>query len=133
MNDSPEQVEQNLSSERIYIVNNVILGGVDDLDEDLVESVDKLMLTYKSDGNGDDTFWDTGATRAVFHDCKVFKNYQEFRNPIQVNRFGSNLATVTQGLGWVDLESEVEEERKTFMLTEVLHISDARCNLILSV
>jgi hypothetical protein len=95
MNDSPEQVEQNLSSERIYIVNNVILGGVDDLDEDLVEPVDKLMLTYKSDGNGDDTFWDTGATRVVIHDCKVFKNYQEFRNPIQVNRFGSNLAAVT--------------------------------------
>jgi hypothetical protein len=96
--DSPEQVEQNLGAERIYIVDNAILGEVPNLDEELVESVNKLMLTYESKSD-DDTFWDTGATRAVFHSRKVFRNYQEFKQPIQVNGFGSNLACAWFGLG----------------------------------
>jgi hypothetical protein len=127
--DSPEEVEQNLGSERI--LDNEIRGGVLDLldlDDEVIESVNKLMLTHES--KSDDTFWDTGATRAVFHDRRVFKNYKEFKHPIQVNGFGSNLATVARGLGWVDLESVVEEEKGKFTLTGVLHIPDARCNLV---
>jgi hypothetical protein len=125
--DSSEHASSIVGPEKIFIVDGTIHSVINDLD-DVVESVNKLVLTGGEKTN--DSFWDTGATRGVFHDRAVFRDYRVFAHPIQVNGFGSNLATIARAVGTVDMRSWVDNKEDRWTLTDVLHIPDARCNLI---
>jgi hypothetical protein len=113
--------------ERIFIVNGAYTSDVGELD-DIVESINKLALMKEDKDKG--TYWNTGATKGVFHDRAVFKEYRPLARPIQVNGFGSNLATVAIAIGSVVLHSFVNGREDRFTLTKVLHIPDAQCNLV---
>jgi hypothetical protein len=126
--DSTPHVNNVVGPERMFIVNGSYTGDVGLL-HDLAKSINKLALT--GDDQTDDVFWDTGATKGVFHDQDAFKEYQVLNPPIPVNAFGSNLATVAVGIGAVELELFIDDyNQDRFVLTQVLHIPDARCNLV---
>jgi hypothetical protein len=126
--DSTPHVNNVVGPERMFIVNGNYTADIGAL-QDLAESVNKLALT--GDEQTDDVFWDTGATKGVFHDQAVFKDYHPLNPPIPVNAFGSNLATVAVAIGSVELESFIDDQTQDrFVLTRVLHIPDARCNLV---
>jgi hypothetical protein len=127
-NDSTPHANSVVGPERMFIVNWSYTADVGALN-DLAESVNKLALT--GDEQTDDVFWDTGATKGVFHDQAVFKDYHPLIPPVPVNAFGSNLATVAVAIGSVELESFIDDQTQDrFVLTRVLHIPDARCNLV---
>jgi hypothetical protein len=114
--------------ERMFIVNGQYIADIGDV-QDLSESVNKLALT--GDDQDDAVLWDTGATKGVFHDRAVFKEYTPLVPPVQVNAFGSNLATIAVAIGSVELESFIDDQHTDrFVLTRVLHIPDARVNLV---
>jgi len=73
---------------------------------------------------------DTGATRHIFREKKLFHNYTELENPLQVHGFGSKLSAVAVGKGTIVLEATMGKTKRTFSLSNVLHIPSARCNLI---
>jgi hypothetical protein len=126
--DNTPHVNNVVGPERMFIVNGSYTPDAGVLHE-LAESVNKLALT--GEDQTDDVFWDTGATKGVFHDCAVFKHYQVLNPPIPVNAFGSSLATVAVAIGSVELESFIDDHNQDrFELSRVLHIPDARCNLV---
>jgi hypothetical protein len=126
-NDGEQHMASIVGSEKIFLIDGVLTAHAGEVGE-LIESVNGLALTQSE--KGEDTYWDTGATSGVFHDRAVFKDYVVFDRPIQVNGFGSNLATIARAMGSVELESEVDGVIDRFTLTEVLHIPDVCCNLV---
>jgi hypothetical protein len=125
--DNEQHMASIVGSEKIFLIDGILTSHAGEVEE-LAKSVNGLALTQSE--KGEDTYWDTGATSGVFHDRTVFKDYVIFDRPIQVNGFGSNLATIAQAMGSVELESEVNGVLDKFTLTEVLHIPNARCNLV---
>jgi hypothetical protein len=126
--DSTPHINNVVGPERMFIVNGQYIADIGDV-QDLSESVNKLALTGKD--QDDDVLWDTGATKGVFHDRAVFKEYTPLVPPVQVNAFGSHLATIAVAIGSVELESFIDDQHTDrFVLTRVLHIPDARCNLV---
>jgi hypothetical protein len=125
--DSNEHASLIVGPEKIFIVDGKFQSMVSDLD-DVVKSVNKMALTREKKTN--DSFWDTGATRGVFYDHAVFRDYKLFERPIRIDSFGSNLATIAHTVGTVDMCSWVDGKEDKFSLTDVLHIPDAHCNLI---
>jgi hypothetical protein len=73
---------------------------------------------------------DTGATRHIFHDQKLFHNYKRLNIPLTVKGFGFNLSTIALGKGTILLHSTYDGITHTSSLSNVLHIPNARCNLI---
>ena len=73
---------------------------------------------------------DTGATRHIFRERKYFHGYVELESPLSVHGFGSKLSAVAVGKGTILLEAIVGKTTRKFLLSNVLHIPTARCNLI---
>jgi hypothetical protein len=72
---------------------------------------------------------DSGANRHVFHDRSAFEAYESIA-PLTVKGFGHALSTTAIGRGTVRLEGYHERDKCSILLRNVLHIPDARTNLI---
>jgi hypothetical protein len=74
-------------------------------------------------------YHDSGANRHVFWDRHVFIKYQDI-SPIKICGFGEELSTSAIGKGVVRLCGNINGERYSFDLQNILHVPAARSNLI---
>jgi gag-polypeptide of LTR copia-type len=74
-------------------------------------------------------YHDSGANRHVFHDRSAFEQYETIQ-PLTVKGFGQDLSATAIGRGSVRLEGQYNNQTRTFLLNNVLHIPAARSNLI---
>jgi hypothetical protein len=79
--------------------------------------------------SGDSCYYDSGATRHVFHDQTAFETYEEIP-PLPVKGFGRDYSTVAIGRGSVRLQGHHGTSSPPITLSNVLHIPAARSNLI---
>jgi hypothetical protein len=76
------------------------------------------------------TFHDSGASRHVFHNRKVFSDYEEFTSAVKVKGFDSSVEAAVLGKGVVKLTCRSEKGECTVNLSDVLHVPNAQCNLV---
>jgi hypothetical protein len=79
--------------------------------------------------SGDSCYYDSGATRHVFHDQTAFETYEEIP-PLPVKGFGRDYSTVAIGRGSIRLQGHHGNSSPPITLSNVLHIPAARSNLI---
>jgi hypothetical protein len=128
MNDDDEDVQNVIGNELVFMAD---YSGLDDDEiekgEEVLVDASALSLNTSKD---DSCNHDTGAMRHIFHDQKLFHNYEKLDTPLTVKGFGSNLSTIALGKGTILLRSIHNGVTRTFSLSNVLHILTARCNLI---
>ena len=73
---------------------------------------------------------DTGATRHIFCNRRLFHDYAILESPLNMHSFGSKLSAVAIGKGTIVLKVKFGGSLRNFLLSNVLHIPSARCNLI---
>jgi hypothetical protein len=79
----------------------------------------------------DSIYQDTGATTHVFHNRSLFSNYRPFTSALTVKGFDSNASGSAVGLGNIQIRSYYKgKPTSIFTLSDVLHVPNARCNLL---
>jgi hypothetical protein len=74
-------------------------------------------------------YFDSGATRHVFHDRGAFVEYTKIR-PLAVKGFDRAVTASAIGKGFVRLTSRLAGRKVSLLLTDVLHIPTAHSNLV---
>jgi hypothetical protein len=95
--------------------------------EDAVCAARALDITEPKE-NG--TYHDSGASRHVFHNRRVFSDYEEFTAAVKVKGFDSSVEAAVLGRGTVHLTCRSEGRECTVNLSDVLHVPNTRCNLV---
>jgi hypothetical protein len=75
-------------------------------------------------------FHDNGATKSVFHDRALFRLYDRFETPVNVNGYNSGHSAPAPAGGVVRVDSIVDGKKFTLDITDALHVPTARVNLI---
>jgi len=74
-------------------------------------------------------YFDSGATRHVFHDRAAFVEYIKIR-PLSVKGFDRAVTASAIGKGSVRLTSRIAGKKVSLLLTDALHIPTAHSNLV---
>jgi hypothetical protein len=77
----------------------------------------------------DACYYDSGASRHVFHDRTAFETYEEIQ-PLTVKGFGHKFIAFAVGCGTVRLRVRCGNQESSILLTNVLHLPIAHSNLV---